>query len=378
VTHNKQANIMNTTTEPAMTEVRTLNILVVDDVPQNLLAMQAMLWGEDRNLLLAESGPAALELLLKHEVALALLDVQMPGMDGFALAELMRGTERTRHVPIIFLTAASTEASWSFRGYEAGAVDFYKPLDARILQSKVGVFLELARKQGALERHSAELERLSRANALMLGALSHDIRTPLAALQLNAELISRRAEQPAVLQAGQRMKAATTLLQRHVEHLINLARQPVQPLHPVPQPVQMHERIVPLADALRQQGIDLMLESEGDTQAEIDPLLMPQALEQLLTVCALHADGAPLHLLLDGQSPQALTLRLFFNRALPESVRQRLFGEDQPATSGNAPLAGSALDRATLIVRAHGGSLIGRSQEGRGTHFELLLPRQSR
>lgn len=169
-------------TEPSMTDDQMLKILVVDDVPQNLLATQAMLSGEDCQLLMAESGPAALELLLQHEVALALLDVQMPGMDGFALAELMRGTERTSHVPIIFLTAASAEPAWSFRGYEAGAVDFlYKPLDARVLQSKVRVFLDLARQQRALERHSAELERLSRANALMLGALSHDIRTPRAA-----------------------------------------------------------------------------------------------------------------------------------------------------------------------------------------------------
>ena len=101
-----------------------IKILVVDDVPQNLAAIEAVLARPGLELLKARSGEEALELLLVHHVALALMDVRMPGMDGFELAELMRGAERTRDVPIIFMTAASHDPLRTFRGYEAGAVDF--------------------------------------------------------------------------------------------------------------------------------------------------------------------------------------------------------------------------------------------------------------
>src|SRR6185369_6203936 len=108
----------------------TVKCLLVDDRAENLLALSTLLRRDDVELLTARSGAHALDLLLSHDVALALLDVQMPEMDGFELAELMRGSERTRHVPIIFVTAASHDQHRVFKGYETGAVDFlYKPLD---------------------------------------------------------------------------------------------------------------------------------------------------------------------------------------------------------------------------------------------------------
>src|ERR1700750_779338 len=98
--------------------------LLVDDLEENLLALSALLRREDVEILEARSGSEALELLLVHDVALAFLDVQMPDMDGFELAELMRGSDRTRHVPLIFVTAGLHEQQRVFRGYESGAVDF--------------------------------------------------------------------------------------------------------------------------------------------------------------------------------------------------------------------------------------------------------------
>src|ERR1700684_3405343 len=122
--------------------------LLVDDLEENLLALSALLRRDDVEVLTARSGSEALELLLVHEVALALLDVQMPGMDGFELAEFMRGNERARDVPIIFLTAGSADKKRRFRGYEAGAVDFIqKPIEADILRSKANVFLDLYRQR---------------------------------------------------------------------------------------------------------------------------------------------------------------------------------------------------------------------------------------
>src|SRR5215831_14809430 len=105
-----------------------IKVLVVDDVPQNLVAISALLARPDLEVLKAASGTEALELLLVNEVAVALVDVQMPQMDGFELAELLRGSERTRGVPLIFLTASASDPGRTFRGYETGAVDFlHKP-----------------------------------------------------------------------------------------------------------------------------------------------------------------------------------------------------------------------------------------------------------
>ena len=119
-------------------------LLLVDDLPENLLALDALVRGVGRSVFQATSADQALALMLEHEFALAILDVQMPGMNGFELAEMMRGTERTRHIPIIFVSAGGSELNYAFKGYESGAVDFLqKPLDVHVVQSKVSVFVDL-------------------------------------------------------------------------------------------------------------------------------------------------------------------------------------------------------------------------------------------
>lgn len=158
-------------------------ILAVDDVAENLSALEALLAREGVELVTARSGMEALELLLvQDDFALALLDVQMPTMDGFELAELMRGTERTRRIPIIFLTAVATDEQRKFRGYEAGAVDYLlKPLDAQVIRNKVEIFVELYRQRGELARqrdeHAATLARLN----------AHSDNSPLAIVELDRD-----------------------------------------------------------------------------------------------------------------------------------------------------------------------------------------------
>lgn len=121
-----------------------IKILLVDDLTDNLLALEGLLRREDIEVFKAKSGAEALELMISHEFCVALIDVQMPVMSGFELAELMRGTKRTKTTPIIFVTATVNEQSFSFMGYESGAVDFlHKPLDAHAVKSKVNIFIEL-------------------------------------------------------------------------------------------------------------------------------------------------------------------------------------------------------------------------------------------
>ncbi|MBD2000505.1 response regulator [Leptolyngbya sp. FACHB-541] len=140
----------------------TVNILLVDDHPENLLALEAILDPLGGNLVKAHSGEEALRSLLHQDFAVILLDVQMPGMDGFETATLIRSRERSRHTPIIFLTAFNTNDSLVFRGYSLGAVDYLlKPIEADILTSKVGVFIELFKKTEEVKRQSRQLASIN-------------------------------------------------------------------------------------------------------------------------------------------------------------------------------------------------------------------------
>ncbi len=134
-----------------------VNILLVDDQPENLLALEAVL-GDLGNLVRANSGQEALRHLLHQDFAVILMDVQMPGMDGFETATLIRSRPRSRHVPIIFLTAFSASDQLMFKGYATGAVDYlFKPIDSSILTSKVTVFVDLFKKTEAVQRQAAQL-----------------------------------------------------------------------------------------------------------------------------------------------------------------------------------------------------------------------------
>lgn len=144
-------------------------ILLVDDIEENLVALEALLRRDDAEIVTVRSGTQALELILTQEFSLALIDVQMPEMDGFELAELMRGAERSRYIPIIFVTAGAGDAQRIFRGYETGAVDFlFKPIDSHILRQKVATFvsLDLQKKQIA-----EQYRRIQESEALLRGVM---------------------------------------------------------------------------------------------------------------------------------------------------------------------------------------------------------------
>jgi CheY-like chemotaxis protein len=131
---------------------------MVDDRPENLVALEAILHGLGHQLIRAASGEEALKRLLVDEVALILLDVQMPGMDGFETAARIKAREKTRDIPIVFLTAIDAEAHEAFRGYAAGAVDYLsKPFDPWVLRAKVNVFVELHERRAELEAQAVAL-----------------------------------------------------------------------------------------------------------------------------------------------------------------------------------------------------------------------------
>ena len=206
--------------------------LLVDDLAENLLALEALLRRDGLAFLKARSGEEALELLLVHDVALALLDVQMPGMDGFELAEFMRSNDRTRHVPIMFLTAGSADMQRRFHGYEKGAVDFLqKPLEPDVLRSKANVFFELNEQRRQLLTQRDDLEHLTaalrtanRRKNEFLAMLGHELRNPLAALGAGLHLLERREDASTQRSVREEMGRHVRHLSRLIEDILDIAR----------------------------------------------------------------------------------------------------------------------------------------------------------
>jgi two-component system cell cycle response regulator len=199
--------------DSAMAGIVSPKILIVDDRIENLVALERSLADLDAEIIMATSGEKALAALLEHAVALILLDVQMPEMDGLETASLIRGNEETRHIPIIFVTAISKDPKHVFSGYASGAVDYlFKPLDLDILRSKVNVFLALDRQRAMIARTNEELKAanckiVEQQKALvkeerlkvllqMAGATAHELNQPLTSLLGNIDLIRLNQHNP--------------------------------------------------------------------------------------------------------------------------------------------------------------------------------------
>jgi CheY-like chemotaxis protein len=216
--------------------VQKAKILLVDDRPENLLALEAILSALDQTLVRASSGEEALKALLTDDFAVILLDVQMPGMDGFETAAHIKRRERTRDIPIIFLTAINHGPHHTFRGYAAGAVDYIsKPFDPWVLRAKVSVFVDLYMKncqlkeQAALLRLQLEGGGRSEGEAPREGAagsgLLAELSARLAAVEEQAEALSKQLTDDAA-------DAAAVATAAHLERKLNGLRRALDALEP--------------------------------------------------------------------------------------------------------------------------------------------------
>jgi signal transduction histidine kinase len=193
----------------ASAEAARAKILVVDDEPKSLFALQELLSSLGQNLMVAQSGEEALKLALRHDFAVILLDVRMPGLDGFETAKLIRGRERSKQTPIIFLTAQADEMNSMFRGYAVGAVDYLmKPVVPEVLKSKVAIFVELHMKSERLRESEDKLRRLAahlisvreEERAHIAREIHDELGQVLTGIKMEVGWLQKRLKEPALLE----------------------------------------------------------------------------------------------------------------------------------------------------------------------------------
>ena len=358
--------------------------LLVDDVEENLIALEALLQRDGLDILKAQSGPEALELLLAHDdVALALLDVQMPEMNGFELAELIRGSERTRHIPLIFMTAGSREQNWQFRGYESGAVDFlYKPIDPHMLTNKASVFFELHRRKQALAHELRARTEALRINEMFMAVLSHDLRTPLQSIVAAATVLKRQPPPDKAALMADRVLGASQRMGHMIEDLLDVTRIRqagglALQLGPAHMQTLVQRTLDEVATSHPERPIDSTL--AGDLTGTWDAERLCQVVTNLVGN-ALHHGSAdhPVRIAVDGTRPEEVSITVSNGGTIPPGLLPHLFdpfrgGEREP---GRHQGLGLGLFIAHQIVRAHHGTIEARSQND-VTTFRVTLPRHA-
>ena len=302
----------------------------------------------------------------------------MPDMDGFELAELMRGSARSRGVPIIFLTAAAPERLKVFRGYEAGAVDFlFKPIDPRLLESKVSVFIELYRQRQQLSQQVEEHRQLVRTAELLIGVLGHDLRTPLSAIVTAAEALRVGAPaDPRAQQIAAIIRSSSARMSRLIAQLLDFATARLGRLPVRPQPTDLGDLCHAAMQEFADRDVSVCVEPAGDLAGVWDPDRMLQVLSNLIGNAVSHGTpGQPVSVRLDGTHQDTVRLEVVNAGVLSREAHAALF---TPFASSSGKSAGTGLGLFIVdrILRAHGGSVSAQSDDGR-TVFRVVLPRQA-
>ncbi|VVP17839.1 Sensor histidine kinase RcsC [Pseudomonas fluorescens] len=384
-------------------------LLIVDDLPENLLALEALIKREDRIVYKALSADEALSLLLQHEFAIAILDVQMPGMNGFELAELMRGTEKTRNIPIVFVSAAGRELNYAFKGYESGAVDFlYKPLDIHAVKSKVNVFVDLFRQSKAMKQQVEALERSRREQAALLEQLqstqleleqavrmrddfmsivAHEVRTPLNGLILETQLRKMHlARDNAAAFTLEKMHAMVDRDERQIKSLIRLIEDMLDVSRIRTGKLSIRPTRFDLSALVR----DLLqnfapqieaAESSVTLQAALpvvgnwDEFRIEQVISNLLTNALRYGAKSPITVKVYSESGQALVEVQDLGIGIGEENQKRIFQQFERVCAKHAVAGlGLGLFISEQIVTAHGGSITVQSRIGEGALFRVCLP----
>jgi signal transduction histidine kinase len=402
-----------------------VNLLLVDDRPENLLALEAILEPLGQCLVRANSGPEALKQVLGDEFAAILLDVQMPGMNGFEVAEIIKSRERSRTIPIIFLSAINKEDAYVFKGYSMGAVDYvFKPFNPDVLRSKVAVFVDLYLKQREIQRQADQLRegqkrelelehrtsmleaearsaaKLSQMNEELhrrqlaleqaMGArnrfyasMSHELRTPINAVIGYSTLMLDNIYGP--LNAKQKEGLQRSL--RAARHLLELVNDVLDlskieagkielSLQPVMFPALIDDLFVTVRPLADEYGSSLTLEMQSEPFNIIsDPRRVRQILLNLLSNAIKFGEGKPIQVVCKRNDDKGVQLEVVDQGVgIANDDIGRIFEEFVQVSESKQPGTGLGLPISRRLAQLLDGSLTVHSMPGEGSAFRLTLP----
>jgi signal transduction histidine kinase len=369
-------------------------ILLVDDVPANLVALEAILEPLGQTLVRAQSGEEALRHLLQDDYAVILMDVQMPGLDGLETVALIKGRERCRHIPVIFITALSRELAYIVKGYAQGAVDYLlKPIDADILRTKVSVFVDLYKRGEMLKLQAMELSERRRIEAeiamavefqqRLVGIVGHDIRSPLSALLATAKMLLTMGElTERQAKAIERIARSGVRIESIVRVLLDFASARIGGGIQIQRRRMDLQELVPRAIEELQQshpGRPIHYSHEGDGHGEWDADRLMQVLVNLIdNALKYSAEGTPVEVSTRGDEESVVLEVHNKGEPIPASLMPMLFEPFRRGAQSEQTVKvslGLGLYIVQEIVRSHGGTADARSSQESGTTFRVRLPR---
>jgi two-component system sensor histidine kinase/response regulator len=362
--------------------VTKTKVLTVDDNAELLAALADFIERPDLEVIRAGSGAEALEHLSNHDVSLALVDVQMPGMDGFELAEAMRADPLRAHIPIIFLTAGTHDQTRMFRGYDSGAVDFlYKPVEERVLRGKVDVFVQLHRQRALVAEQVEVLQQTIRLNEALVAIMGHDLRGPLGTVLRGLDAFFEKPDTKRTEQVASDLRSTIQRMTRMLDQLLDFARSRSGriELRPVSTNIAgLVGRILREADEART-TVDFQLETFGDTSGTWDPDRLMQAIANLIENARRHRDeGTLVRVHVDGRDAERVVVRVQNAGTIPPELLAHVFEPFRPSfkrADGASSGLGLGLYVVKQMVEAHGGSVSLRSTPDEGTQFDIAIPR---
>ena len=385
-----------------------VKILLVDDLKDNLLALEGLLRRDDVEIFKAKSGTEGLEFMIAHEFAVALVDVPMPGMSGFELAELMRGTRKTKNVPIIFVTATAKDQSFSFKGYESGAVDFLlKPLDVHAVRGKVNIFIELYRQRKELKvqlttisksqaeqdnlltqlmKTQKELEQAVKIRDEFMAIASHELKTPLSTLMLHSHMRIQKLRRGDL--AGFSVENLTKMFEvdgkqlRRINHLVedmlDTSRIGSGKLVLRLEEFDFCELIKDLVDRntelFEAAACPITVEVCRSVVGSWDRLRIEQVVMNLLVNAMRYGAGTPI-LVQVSVTPDLLQILVRDQgRGIAPENQARIFRKFERVLGAEMSGMGLGLYIVKQILEAHHGSIRVESEESQGASFIVELP----
>ncbi|MDP4184689.1 MAG: hybrid sensor histidine kinase/response regulator [Bacteroidota bacterium] len=367
----------------------THKILLVDDRPENIFVLEQIINSPDRELLKANSGNEALKIAYKNlDISLILLDVQMPDMDGFEVAEFLKSNTKTSNIPIIFVTAISKEKKYVVRGLEEGAIDYlFKPLDPQITSAKVSTLLRLKEQQQMIQSQNEELLKLNEEKNYLLGMAAHDLRNPLNGIigfssMLMGEIYEKLDED---------QKTMLELIQTASNNMLNIINDLLDVSKIEAGKLQLHFKETDIVTLIRNNvhlnGLiaekkNIRLTYNGPIEniiLKVDPARFAEIIDNLLSNAIKYSHSDTDVTLSLTTSPDKIVIAVSDQgQGIVQEELRQLFQPFKKArgvkSTAGEQSTGLGLAIVKKIVEAHQGNISAESEVGKGSTFTVTLP----